>query len=100
MNPTIMAQEAAEAPARIREQLAANSSSIAAIVGQINQRAPKYVYMVGRGSSDHAGVFAKYLIEIEIGSLVLKLEADAESTVNDPKGEVPVPGPPVPNCES
>ena len=32
MTPTIMAQEAAEAPARIREQLAANSSTIAAIV--------------------------------------------------------------------
>lgn len=67
MNSTIMAQEAAEAPARIREQLAANSGTIAGIVQQIQQRAPKYVYMVGRGSSDHAGVFAKYLIEIELG---------------------------------
>lgn len=67
MNSTIMAQEAAEAPQRIREQLAANSSTIATIVQQIGKRAPKYVYMVGRGSSDHAGVFAKYLIEIELG---------------------------------
>ena len=67
MTRTIMAQEAAEAPSRIREQLAANASRIADIVQLIKQKQPRYVYMVGRGSSDHAGVFAKYLIEIEIG---------------------------------
>jgi glucosamine--fructose-6-phosphate aminotransferase (isomerizing) len=77
-----MAQEAAEAPARIREQLAANSSTIAAIVSQINQRAPKYVYMVGRGSSDHAGVFAKYLIEIEIGLPVVHSAPSIASVYN------------------
>jgi glucosamine--fructose-6-phosphate aminotransferase (isomerizing) len=82
MTPTIMAQEAAEAPARIREQLAANSSTIAAIVSQINQRAPKYVYMVGRGSSDHAGVFAKYLIEIEIGLPVVHSAPSIASVYN------------------
>jgi glucosamine--fructose-6-phosphate aminotransferase (isomerizing) len=82
MTSTIMAQEAAEAPARIREQLAANSSTIAAIVSQINQRAPKYVYMVGRGSSDHAGVFAKYLIEIEIGLPVVHSAPSIASVYN------------------
>jgi len=82
MTPTIMAQEAAEAPARIREQLAANSSTIAAIVSQINQRAPKYVYMVGRGSSDHAGVFAKYLIEIELGLPVVHSAPSIASVYN------------------
>ena len=82
MNPTIMAQEAAEAPARIREQLAANSSTIAAIVSHINQRALKYVYMVGRGSSDHAGVFAKYLIEIELGLPVAAAAPSIASVYN------------------
>lgn len=82
MTPTIMAQEAAEAPARIREQLAANSGTIAAIVSQINQKAPKYVYMVGRGSSDHAGVFAKYLIEIEIGLPVVHSAPSIASVYN------------------
>ena len=62
-----MALEAAEAPKRIAEQLAANAATVEQVVAQIRQRAPKFVYMVGRGSSDHAGVFAKYLIEIEIG---------------------------------
>lgn len=82
MTPTIMAQEAAEAPARICEQLAANSSTIAAIVSQIQQRAPRYVYMVGRGSSDHAGVFAKYLIEIEIGLPVVHSAPSIASVYN------------------
>ena len=67
MTTTIMAQEAAEAPNRIREQLQANASVVAAVVAQIRQRQPKYVYMVGRGSSDHAGVFGKYLIESVVG---------------------------------
>src|SRR5690606_41750733 len=67
MSNSIMALEAAEAPKRIAEQLAANAATVEQVVAQIRQRAPKFVYMVGRGSSDHAGVFAKYLIEIEIG---------------------------------
>ena len=62
-----MALEATEAPQRIAEQLAANAATVQQVVEQIRQRAPKFVYMVGRGSSDHAGVFAKYLIEIEVG---------------------------------
>ncbi|MEH8021565.1 glucosamine-6-phosphate deaminase NagB-II [Rheinheimera metallidurans] len=67
MSNSIMALEAREAPQRIAEQLAANANLVEQIVTAISERAPKFVYMVGRGSSDHAGVFAKYLIEIEVG---------------------------------
>ena len=82
MTRTIMAQEAAEAPSRIREQLAANASRIADIVQLIKQKQPRYVYMVGRGSSDHAGVFAKYLIEIEIGLPVAAAAPSIASVYN------------------
>lgn len=82
MSSTIMAREAAEAPARIREQLAANTDVIAAVVAQIHRRAPKYVYMVGRGSSDHAGVFGKYLIETEIGLPVAPAAPSIASVYN------------------
>jgi glucosamine--fructose-6-phosphate aminotransferase (isomerizing) len=82
MTQTIMAQEAAEAPSRIREQLAANASRIADIVRLIKQKQPRYVYMVGRGSSDHAGVFAKYLIEIEIGLPVAAAAPSIASVYN------------------
>lgn len=82
MTRTIMAQEAAEAPSRIREQLAANANRIADIVRLIKQKQPRYVYMVGRGSSDHAGVFAKYLIEIEIGLPVAAAAPSIASVYN------------------
>lgn len=77
-----MALEAAEAPKRIAEQLAANVATVEQVVAQIRQRAPKFVYMVGRGSSDHAGVFAKYLIEIEIGLPVAAAAPSIASVYN------------------
>ncbi len=82
MTSTIMAQEAAEAPVRIREQLQTNAAVIAAVVAQIRQRQPKYVYMVGRGSSDHAGVFGKYLIESVIGLPVAPAAPSIASVYN------------------
>ncbi len=82
MTTTIMAQEAAEAPIRIREQLQANASVVAAVVAQIRQRQPKYVYMVGRGSSDHAGVFGKYLIESVVGLPVVAAAPSIASVYN------------------
>jgi len=82
MSNSIMALEAAEAPKRIAEQLAANAATVEQVVAQIRQRAPKFVYMVGRGSSDHAGVFAKYLIEIEIGLPVAAAAPSIASVYN------------------
>ncbi len=82
MTQSIMAIEARETPSRIAEQLAANASLVADVVQQIRLRAPKFVYMVGRGSSDHAGVFAKYLIEIEIGLPVAAAAPSIASVYN------------------
>ena len=82
MSNSIMAREAAEAPQRIAEQLAANAATVAEVVAQIGLRKPKFVYMVGRGSSDHAGVFAKYLIEIEIGLPVAAAAPSIASVYN------------------
>ena len=77
-----MALEATEAPQRIAEQLAANAATVQQVVEQIRQRSPKFVYMVGRGSSDHAGVFAKYLIEIEVGLPVAAAAPSIASVYN------------------
>uniref|UniRef100_A0A486XVZ4 Glucosamine-6-phosphate deaminase [isomerizing], alternative n=1 Tax=Rheinheimera sp. BAL341 TaxID=1708203 RepID=A0A486XVZ4_9GAMM len=82
MSNTIMAQEALEAPERIAEQLAANASAVKQVVAAIAEHKPKFVYMVGRGSSDHAGVFAKYLIEIEIGLPVAAAAPSIASVYN------------------
>lgn len=82
MSNSIMAAEAKEAPQRIAEQLAANAATVEQVVAQIRQRALKFVYMVGRGSSDHAGVFAKYLIEVEIGLPVAAAAPSIASVYN------------------
>ncbi|MBZ9611481.1 glucosamine-6-phosphate deaminase NagB-II [Rheinheimera maricola] len=82
MSNSIMALEATEAPTRIAEQLAANAATVEQVVAQIRQRGPKFVYMVGRGSSDHAGVFAKYLIEIELGLPVAAAAPSIASVYN------------------
>jgi glucosamine--fructose-6-phosphate aminotransferase (isomerizing) len=64
---TIMEQEAKQAPMVVENQLKANQA-LANVIGEnLRKIAPKMVMIIGRGSSDHAGVFGKYLIEIEAG---------------------------------
>ncbi|MGI2257727.1 glucosamine-6-phosphate deaminase NagB-II [Shewanella sp. GXUN23E] len=67
MTDTIMELEARSAPLKIAEQLAANAVKAGELGGILRERDPRFVMIVGRGSSDHAGVFAKYLFEIEAG---------------------------------
>ncbi|NKF50166.1 SIS domain-containing protein [Shewanella sp. WXL01] len=64
---TIMEQEARTAPIKVAEQLAANEQVTKALGEHLREIKPKFVMIVGRGSSDHAGVFAKYLFEVELG---------------------------------
>ncbi|ARD21617.1 glucosamine-6-phosphate deaminase NagB-II [Shewanella japonica] len=67
MTNTIMELEARSAPQKIAEQLAANAGLTKELGEKLRNFKPKFVMIVGRGSSDHAGVFAKYLFEIEVG---------------------------------
>ncbi|WP_372869793.1 glucosamine-6-phosphate deaminase NagB-II [Shewanella sp.] len=67
MTNTIMEQEARTAPAKIAAQLAANAQIAAELGAKLRELNPRFVMIVGRGSSDHAGVFGKYLFEIETG---------------------------------
>ncbi|WP_394129770.1 glucosamine-6-phosphate deaminase NagB-II [Shewanella maritima] len=64
---TIMEQEARTAPTKIAQQLVENASITHSLGEVLRDFAPKFIMIVGRGSSDHAGVFAKYLFEIELG---------------------------------
>lgn len=79
MTTSLMAQEAAQTPNRIERQLKDNQTLCASLGETIRAFDPNLVYMVGRGSSDHAGVFAKYLIEIETG---LPVAASAPSVAS------------------
>ena len=62
---SLMEMEALEASTKVEEQLVANCQQMQVLGEKIRAYAPKAVMLIGRGSSDHAGSFAKYLIEIE-----------------------------------
>jgi glucosamine--fructose-6-phosphate aminotransferase (isomerizing) len=61
-----MENEARQSPIVIQKQLELNGTIVKEIARKLVFLNPKMVMIIGRGSSDHAGVFAKYLIEIEL----------------------------------
>lgn len=81
---TAMFREAMEAGERIKQQLTENDSLTVEIAQRIKRNKPRFVVMVGRGSSDHAALFAKYLIEIETGLPVVSAAPSVASTFKVP----------------
>lgn len=67
MNSSVMAKEAREAPLVIQNQLSSNDDNVKRIADKLRSINPQLIYIIGRGSSDHAGVFGKYLFETELG---------------------------------
>jgi glucosamine--fructose-6-phosphate aminotransferase (isomerizing) len=63
-----MAREIAEVPAGA-ERLLSNPAAVADIAARIAAFAPRLVMFCARGSSGHAGVFLRYLIEAKLGIL-------------------------------
>jgi len=61
--------EAAQAPAVVRTQLAANAGRVAHLAEWLRRSPPRAVVTCARGSSDHAATFARYLIETRLGVL-------------------------------
>jgi glucosamine--fructose-6-phosphate aminotransferase (isomerizing) len=64
-----MFREAAEAPGAVRRQLAVNKERTASLAVRLRSFAPRAVVTCGRGSSDHAATYAKYLFETRLGVL-------------------------------
>ncbi len=64
---THMFREAGEASAVVRRQCAANAELMVFLGERLRALKPKAVVTCGRGSSDHAATFAKYLIETRLG---------------------------------
>lgn len=81
-NPTRMFTEAAEAAAVVRNQRKANAPLITDIAARLRARAPTAVLTCGRGSSDHAATYAKYLIETRLGTLVSSASPSVSSLYN------------------
>ena len=70
---SLMATEAAEAPDIVRAALAANAPILRALGVDLRRQPPSMVLTCARGSSDHAALFGKYLIEqslrVPVGSM-------------------------------
>lgn len=63
----LMATEIAEQPQVWRRLLTDGSEPISEASNRINAHTPRFALLVARGTSDHAALYAKYLIEIRLG---------------------------------
>lgn len=77
MSPTLMAREIAEIPAAVR-RLLAQAEAFDAAARSVRAKAPAFAVICGRGSSGHAGVHLRYLVETHLG---LAVSAAAPSVV-------------------
>ena len=64
---TIMAREIRETPEVVAGQLAKARPALAAVADAVRAARPAWVSIVARGTSDHAAIYARYLIETELG---------------------------------
>ncbi|NUS13932.1 MAG: SIS domain-containing protein [Streptomyces sp.] len=62
-----MAAEMAEQPAVLRRILDRAAPDIARTARAVAARRPRFVLLSARGTSDHAALYGKYLIEVELG---------------------------------
>lgn len=63
-NVSLMFQEASDTPDVLAAQREANQQACQSLAEKLRQSPPRMIFMIGRGTSDHAGVFAKYLFEV------------------------------------
>ena len=64
--PTLMRREIGEIPATL-ERILADGAEIDRVAAAIRRFQPAWVTIAARGTSDHAAVFAQYLIEHQLG---------------------------------
>jgi len=65
--PSLMAVEAAEAPAVVARQIADSGAAFAALGERLRRAPPPVVVTCARGSSDHAALYGKHVIETTLG---------------------------------
>lgn len=63
----LMAAEIAEQPLALRRLLTEGRAEIADVRRHIEDHDPRFVIFAARGTSDHAALYAKYLVEIKLG---------------------------------
>lgn len=79
---TQMRREIDEAPAAVDRVVGGAAAELAGVAAAIGRRSPTWVMIVGRGTSDHAAVYGRYLVETQLG-LPAGLAAPSVTTVYD-----------------
>jgi glucosamine--fructose-6-phosphate aminotransferase (isomerizing) len=77
-----MAGEIAEIPGVVARALAEGSPELDTVAAAIRRRAPRFILVAARGTSDHAGVYARYLVETTLG-IPVGLAAASVTTIYD-----------------
>ncbi|WP_396327712.1 SIS domain-containing protein [Jatrophihabitans lederbergiae] len=62
-----MKAEIAEQPAMLRRIVTDGGADIASVAAEIGRRRHRFVLLAARGTSDHAALYAKYLVEVRLG---------------------------------
>jgi glutamine---fructose-6-phosphate transaminase (isomerizing) len=65
LSGTFMASEIAECGAVVRRQLAVNVATTARLAADLRARKPPFAVTIARGSSDHAALYLKHLVELK-----------------------------------
>jgi glutamine---fructose-6-phosphate transaminase (isomerizing) len=81
---TLMETEARQAPGKIALQLKNNEPKFRKIIKALGDKPLQFAITIGRGSSDHACTFAKYLFETQLG-LVTASAAPSVVTIYNAK---------------
>ena len=84
MSRTFMAAEIAEAGAVVRRQLAANAASTAGLAANLRALKPPFLATVARGSSDHAALYLKHLVELKLALACASLGPSIASLYHTP----------------
>lgn len=63
----LMAAEIAKQPGVLAGILREGSAAAAEVGRVLRERRPRFVILAGRGTSDHAALYAKYLVEVRLG---------------------------------
>ncbi|MCK4608367.1 MAG: SIS domain-containing protein, partial [Gammaproteobacteria bacterium] len=67
MSITQMEKEAGESPSIIAKRMQDNSQVLHDLCSRLRKNPPHFAITIGRGSSDHACTYAKYLLETHLG---------------------------------
>ena len=84
MNTTFMAAEIAGAGEAIARQLTANADVVTELAVTLRKREPRLVVTVARGSSDHATLYLKHLVEQRLGLVCASLGPSIASLYRAP----------------